>query len=136
MEDKRGEMGDLIGLKETIFLILNIIFFVILLSFVYNSGSRAFVYEESYAKQIVSLIDNGKPGMNILVNFEKGIETGKKNGVEKDFFVVYPYENKIKVKLSGNGYSYKYFSDYDVKLELQDNLLLIKIGERENVKKI
>lgn len=134
MENK-AELGDIIGLKETIFLILNIIFFVILLSFVYNSGSRAFVYEESYAKQIVSLIDNGKPGMNILVNFEKGIEVGKNNGVQKDFFIVYPEENKIKVRFSNNGYSYRYFSDYDVKLELQDNLLLIKIGENKNVQK-
>lgn len=132
--NKKGELGDVIGLKETIFLILNIIFFVIMLIFVYNSGSRAFVYEESYAKQIVSLIDNGKPGMNILVNFEKGIEIGKNNGVEKDFFIVYPEENKIKVKLSSSGYSYRYFSDYDVKLELQDNLLLIKIGGSKNEK--
>jgi uncharacterized protein (UPF0333 family) len=73
MENKRGEFVDIIGLKETIFLVLNIVFFVIMFGFVYSSGTRAFVYEESYAKQIALLIDNAKPGMNILINFDKGI---------------------------------------------------------------
>ena len=128
MHNKRGDIGDLIGLEETIFLILNIIFFAILLIFVYNAGSRAFVYEESYAKQIVSIIDNSKPGMNILLDVKAGLEVGRKNGFKE--FIVKNDENLIEVKLSRNGYSYKYFSDNEIKLELQDNLLLIKIGEK------
>ena len=129
--NKKGEFGDVIGLEETIFLILNIIFFVILLSFVYNAGSRAFVYEESYAKQIVSIIDNSKPGMNVLLDVSKGLEVGRKNGISFDnVFRIDNNENKIIVRLSSNGYSYKYFSDYDVKLSLQDNLLLISAGEK------
>lgn len=129
--NKKGEFGDIIGLEETIFLILNIIFFVILLSFVYNAGSRAFIYEESYAKQIASIIDNSKPGMNVLLDVSKGLEAGRKNGISFDnVFRIDSNENKIIVKLSSNGYSYKYFSDYDVKLSLQDNLLLISVGEK------
>jgi hypothetical protein len=129
MKTKKGELGDIVGLDETIFLILNLVFFVILLTFVYNAGSRAFVYEESYAKQIVSIIDNAKPGMNILLDVGKGLEVGKKNGIDvNNTFRVDDNENKIMVRLSSNGYSYKYFSDYDVKLSLQDNLLLISIG--------
>ena len=129
--NKKGELGDIIGLKETIFLILNIIFFVILLSFAYNAGSRAFVYEESYAKQIVSIIDNSKPGMNILLDVKEGLEVGKENGIKlEDTFKIDDKENKVMVRLSSNGYMYNYFSDYDVKLSLQDNLLLISIGEK------
>jgi hypothetical protein len=129
MKTKKGELGDIVGLDETIFLILFLVFFVILLTFVYNAGSRAFVYEESYAKQIVSIIDNAKPGMNILLDVGKGLEVGKKNGIDvNNTFRVDDNENKIMVRLSSNGYSYKYFSDYDVKLSLQDNLLLISIG--------
>ena len=130
MHNKRGDIGDLIGLEETIFLILNIIFFAILLIFVYNAGSRAFVYEESYVKQIVSIIDNSKPGMNILLDVKAGLEVGRKNGFKE--FIVKNDENLIIVKLSKSGYSYRYFSDYEIELELQDNLLLIKIGEKKN----
>ena len=131
MKNRKGELGDIVGLDETIFLILNLVFFVILLTFVYNAGSRAFVYEESYAKQIVSIVDNAKPGINVLLDVSKGLEVGRKNGiVVNNNFRVDNNENKIMVRLSSNGYSYKYFSDYDVKLSLQDNLLLISIGEK------
>ena len=131
MKNKKGEFGDVIGLEETIFLILNLVFFVILLSFVYIAGSRAFVYEESYAKQIVSIIDNAKPGMNILLDVKNGLDAGRKNGINLDnAFSIKEDENKIIVKLSRKGYSYKYFSDYDVNLSLQDNLLLINMGEK------
>jgi len=132
MENKRGEFVDIIGLKETIFLVLNIVFFVIMFGFVYSSGTRAFVYEESYAKQIALLIDNAKPGMNILINFDKGIEIGKKNAIVNMFKIG---EGKVEVKFSDKGYSYNYFSDYNIEFELNDNLLLIKIGEKIDDKK-
>lgn len=130
MKNKRGEIGEVIGLEETIFLILNIAFFAILLIFIYNAGSRAFVYEESYAKQIVSIIDNAKPGINVLIDISDGLKVGKENGVTE--FKVNNENNLVEVRLSRNGYSYNYFSDYDVQLELQDGLLLIKVGEKIN----
>tara|TARA_Y100000310_G_C20681397_1_gene816157 strand:- start:2052 stop:2450 length:399 start_codon:yes stop_codon:yes gene_type:complete len=126
MFNKRGETGEAVGLEETIFLILNLAFFAIVLVFIFNAGSKAFVYEESYAKQIVSIIDNAEPGMSVLINVGKGLEVGKDNGVT--VFNVDNGKNLIEVKLSSNGYKYNYFSDYDVQLELQDNLLQIKIG--------
>lgn len=130
MKSKKGEIGEVIGLEETIFLILNLAFFAILLLFVFNAGSRAFVYEESYAKQIVSVIDNAEPGMSILIDISEGLEVGKDNGVT--LFEVDNVENLIKVKLSSNGYSYNYFSNYDVQLELQDSLLLIIVRDIVN----
>jgi hypothetical protein len=131
MRNKRGELGDVIGLEETIFLILNIAFFFIILTFAYNAGSRAFVYEESYAKQIVNIIDNGKPGINVLLDVSEGIEIGKKNGIS-NFFNVFNKGNRIEVRFSKGGYSYQYFSDYEIELKLQGNKLLIILMERKD----
>lgn len=127
MVNKKGESGETIGLEEMVFLILNLAFFAVLIIFIHNAGSRAFVYEEAYAKQIVGIIDQGKPGMNILLDVSNGLNIGEDNGFQE--FIVDDEKNLVTVKLSSNGYSYRYFSDYSVKLELQDNLLLIKIED-------
>tara|TARA_Y100000034_G_C6721353_1_gene319154 strand:- start:304 stop:723 length:420 start_codon:yes stop_codon:yes gene_type:complete len=131
MKSKRGEIGEVIGLEETIILILTVAFFFIVLTFANNAGSRAFIYEETYAKQIVSIIDNGKPGLNLLIDVGEGIAVGRENGLN-GFFNVNNKDSRIEVRLSDGGYSYQYFSDYEVDLSLEGNFLVVKLSEKIN----
>ncbi|MBS3079322.1 hypothetical protein J4218_04325 [Candidatus Pacearchaeota archaeon] len=121
------------GLLETIvFLILNMIFFVIMMLFAYNSGTQSFIYEQAYAKQIALLIDNAKPDMVVMVDINELIPIAlKKNRAIEKVFVVDEKTNEIKVSLNPTGgYSYKYFSDNSVKFEIKEGNLLITIGKK------
>jgi len=123
--------------ESLIFIILNILFFVVMLFFVYNAGSNDAVYEQSYAKQIALLVDNAKPEMAILFNINKLAEVARENKKSlNDTIKLNQEENKVIVSLrNSRGYSYKYFSDYDVKfniLEFGGNYLLsININEKK-----
>jgi hypothetical protein len=129
--EKRGE----VGLLETIvFVILNLIFFLVMIAFAYNAGSQTFVYEQAYAKQIVLLIDNAKPDMAIMMDVSEIIPIAlKKNKNIEEVFFVDEKTNEIKVSLNPiGGYSYKYFSANSVNLKIDDKWLLINIGKKEN----
>lgn len=126
--------ADTVILETTIFMILNLVFIVLLLIFVYGSGKGAFVYGEKYAKQIALLIDNAEPDMIIGLNMEDAVRIAEENGKSKDKIVsINKEENKVIVSLSPKGgHSYQYFSDYDVSTQLTENYLTIKIrGKNE-----
>lgn len=126
-------------LYETIiFLVLNLVFVVVLLIFVWSSGGKAFVYEQIYAKQVALLIDNAKPGMTIFLDVTKIVEVAneKIKTVDLDKIVVINQEeNKVIVDLSGQGgHSFQYFSDYDISTELNydyGNQKFLKIEIKE-----
>ena len=117
-----------------IFITLNIIFFSILLLFVFKSSTAAGIYEQAYAKQIALIIDEAKPGMSIFLNLEKGVEIAEKNKRPKDKIISIE-NNEVIVRLSNNGgYSYKYFSDYEISSYFDDiskNKLVININEKK-----
>ncbi len=127
--EKRAEAG----LLETIvFLILNIIFFGVMMVFAYNSGSQSFIYEQAYAKQLALLVDNSKPDMVVMMNIEELIPIAlKKNKDINKVFSVDEKTNEIRVNLNPRGgYGYKYFSDNSVKLEVRENYLFVIIGKK------
>jgi hypothetical protein len=124
-----------------IFIILNILFFSILLLFVFKSSSGALVYEQVYAKQIAIIIDRAKPNMEISIDFSEGIKIAKKNKLSeeqlKEIVKINPEENKVTVSLSHKGgYNFKYFSNYKVNVDFKENQLILDIkekgGENEN----
>lgn len=126
---KRGESG---LIETVIFLILNVIFFLIMGYFAYNSGTQSFIYEQAYAKQIALLIDNSRPDMVIMVNIDELIPVAlEKNKDINQVFIVDEKTNEIKVNLNQKGgYSYKYFSDVSVKLNVKDNYLFVTIAKK------
>jgi len=130
LRDKRAE--DII-FPVIIFIILNLIFFGSLWYFIYQSSIGVLVYEQVYAKQIALLIDNAKPEMTMLINFDKGLEIAGENKQEKENIVmVNSEERSVIVKLSGKGgYKMNYFSGYDVSTRWNDNSFEIKVGEGE-----
>jgi len=126
LKNKKG--SDML-FSPLIFIILNIVFFGILLAFVVKASTGAMVYEQAYAKQVALLVDGAKPGMQILVDFKEGIKNAKgKKGLIK-------IDNETKqviVNLKGKGgYGYKYFSDYDVNVyeDLEERLVVINVGD-------
>lgn len=126
-----NKKADTIVFETVIFIVLNIIFFLSMLAFAISSGSRDFIYEQSYAKQIALLIDNAKPDMVIFVDIKDMIKLAEKNNKPLDkVFTIDEKQNRVKVSLeSKGGYSYQYFSGYSVNLTVSNDILLIKVND-------
>lgn len=124
-----------ITFETTIFLVLNLVFILLLLMFVYGAGRGAFVYERVYAKQIALILNNAEPGMVISLDMEKVVEIAEKNRKEKDkIFEIDRERNEVKVSLSSRGgHSFQYFSDYDISGELntQNDKFVIKVKDQK-----
>ena len=90
-----------IGYTEIVFILLNLIVFSFLLLFITLTSNNALVYEQTYSKQIALALN----------------ETFKIDSEKKEVFT------SLNKK---GGYSFKYFSDYNLSLQLDGkNLNLI-----------
>ncbi len=105
----------------TIFLIFYLAFIVMMGVFVVSAGERDGIYEMTYAKQIALIINKAKPETVILI--EVGDVVSRRDNSD-DIFYLNKAENLVEVKLN-NGYSYPYFSGYDVELKLDKNWLSV-----------
>ena len=124
---KNKKAGTDVIFPPFMFIVLNLIFFAILLAFIYRSSQGGLIYEQAYAKEIAMLIDEAKPGMDISFKMDKGIELAEKNNKDKNKIVRID-KNRVIVDLSGKGgYSFKYFSDYDVKTSFDEKENILKI---------
>ncbi len=107
LKNKKAEI--LVG--NIVFILLNLIFIFILILFLLKQGNGAVVLEQSYAKKISLLTNAGQPGMQMLIDMEKGMKIAEENGLDfKD--VVSINGNIVNVKLDSNsGYTYSFFND-------------------------
>lgn len=142
---KRGilssKKGDTLILEPVLFITLNTLFFVVMLLFVWRASSGAIVYEQAYAKQIALAIDDAKPGTIAYLNMQEAIDLAKssKGGANPTAEEVLGQivkldtaENRIIVSLTkSGGYSFQYFSDYDVKVEPFGLFLKIEVQEKQ-----
>ena len=129
----KNKKADTIVFETVIFILLNLIFFVVMLVFARSSGSLASVYEETYAKQIALLIDNAKPEMSILVPMDNLIKIAEKEGKSAEEIVILDGEENIVIvslKKKG-GFKYQYFSGHKIELELKNKYLHINILKNE-----
>src|SRR3989338_752568 len=119
-------------IENIIFIVLNIMFFSMMIVFVARASSSAAVLEQAYAKQTALIIDSAKPGMSILVYMEDALKAAKKNGVKaEDIVKIDRAESRVAVKLSKRGaFSYRFFSDADVSAAIQGNFLKIDVKEK------
>ena len=119
-------------IENVIFIVLNIMFFAIMLFFVVRAGSGAFVLEQAYAKEAALIIDNAKPGMSILVEMEDALKVAKKNGVKEENIVrIDSVEKRIILKFSNKGaYSFQYFNDNEVSAGIRGIFLEINVKEK------
>lgn len=123
------------ALEEIIFIILNLVFFIVLLIFItYNVNSKG-VYQQAYAKQITLMIDEAKPGTTIFLDITDALKIAGKNFDKTNFAGVDNDGKKVSVSLGAGSYSYNFFSDNNVEFKFQQDEkaaenLIIKIGEK------
>ena len=129
----RNKRGENLIFPIVIFIVLNLIFFSLLLMFVFKSSTGALVYEQAYAKQIALLIDSAKPVTQFSIDFTKGFEIAEKNELsfeEKKNLVEFK-DNRVIVKLDDKGgYGFGYFSDYGVSSYFDENLLIVILNDK------
>jgi hypothetical protein len=131
----KNKKADQIVLETTIFIVLNIFFFVIIMIFVWRSAQGAVIYEQIYAKQVALTLDNAKPGMTFFIDMKKGIEIAedKYHRKREDIVKINQDKNIVIVALTNTGaYSFEYFSDYDFSTEFSGDYLIIEVKEKKN----
>ncbi len=116
--------------NEIIFIILNLVFFAVMLIFIFSNANGKPVYEQAYAKQIAFLIDEAKPLSTISVDFSEMIEKYEINPENKEDIVSLD-ENKVIIKFGDKGgKSFMFFTDAKISNEFQGNYLIIKVEEK------
>lgn len=108
-------------ISEVVLIVVNILLFSGLFYGAKTKIGSDNILEQAYAKQIALLIDDAKPGMIIPLNIKD-----VKDKVKVDSFKI--LDNKVIVKLGRfEGYSYEFASKKNVKLNLENDYLFIKI---------
>lgn len=109
---KKNRKGQLL-LDNIIFIILNLAVATILTLFLLRQGSGIIVLEQSYAKNIALLIDEGKPVTEMKLNMQDAFDLAQKNGIAREDIVKIT-GNIVTVKLSSKGgYQYSFFNNLD-----------------------
>ncbi len=129
MKNKKAETGIL---ETIIFIILNLVFCAAILIFVHNASSQSFIYEQAYAKQIALIIDNARADSIIMIDISELKKISDKNQKPvEDVFSVDKNNNKVKVNLNKKGgYSYNYFSNYNVEFKVNGKYLSVIITNK------
>jgi len=126
--NKRGES---FAFELVIFIILNIVFASLLIVFAVRSGNGTLIYEQSYAKQISLLLDQAKPEMTLFVDMTKANGVADKNKKNGELVKIDKEKGEIEVSLSDNGgYSFGYFTNYDIEYRINGNYLVINVKEK------
>lgn len=122
--NKKG--GELVT-EQIIFIILNALFFAVLLFFILRSASADAIAEEVYAKKIGLFIDGMKPGMEINISADDFFKRLEQNKFPE--FPIVVEKNIVTVKITkGKGYSFRHFSSLNaqVLVDRNNNAIIIK----------
>jgi len=107
--------------ENILFILLNLIFLIILVIFLFSKTGSAAVLEEKYAKQIALMIDSSRPLMEITLNMEDAIKKAKEEGWPENM-IVNIEGNFVTVKLrEKGGYSYSFFNNVEVNANFDPN---------------
>jgi hypothetical protein len=127
IENKKGSE---IIYPVVIFIVLNLVFSISIMSFVFKSSNGALVYEQSHAKEIFLILNQAKPDMKLSIDFSDALRIAKSNEYSGE--IVNIKYNEILVKLSDRGgYRMSYYGDYDVSYGFKEDKLIINIGEKD-----
>ena len=126
-----NKKGDILS-ANLVFIILNIVFIVILMLFLFSKIQNTAILEEKNAKQIAMIIDSAKPGMIILLDMTKAFD--KKEDSINERSIVSINNNIVTVKLrEGVGYSYSFFNNVNATTYLhpeKENTYVLTISEK------
>ena len=117
--------------ENVIFIILNIVFFSIMLLFIYLQSSNVHLDEQEIAKKIALLIDASKSGTEIQINLEEFFDKAGEEGISEARAVVINNEkNLVIVKGSEDSfYEYSFFNDVQVSYDVKENFLILVIAK-------
>jgi len=110
--------------EQVIFIILNIVFFGILLGFIYFQTD----YNVDVSKKIALIIDQARPNTNIEIDLTDFFEKVEKQGInKKDSIIIDNENNLVKINLD-KVYDYHFFNDIDVSynIDITNNKLILK----------
>jgi hypothetical protein len=113
---KKNKKGSSLNLFYNNFveLLLDFIFFSVLILFLINQNYQLSFLEENYAKNIALLIDSAKPGMKINFDLKEAFDIAKKNQLEFSK-IVQIQNNQVLFKLSNSGgKSYSFFNNVEI----------------------
>jgi len=124
----RNKKGTLLT-ENLVFIILNLVFFAILIIFIFLKSSSGVLIQERTSKQIALIIDAAKPGTEIKLNVGEALDKAKKNSISNnDAIKIDNNRNLVKVKLSKESYyEYCFFNDVDVVYSITGDFLNMKI---------
>jgi hypothetical protein len=104
-------------LPETvIFIILNVLFFGLMIGFVYLQSSSVHINEEETAKRIALIIGSAKPGTELEINLKDFFDKAEKEGIAKEVSIEID-NNKNIVLARGSKksfYEYSFFNDFNI----------------------
>ena len=113
---------------QIIFIIIVVAFSVIMIVFVTRFGSQSAIKEQIYAKQIALAIDKARPGTQITMDISDIFNDVNKNKFTGKYIEIDNNNKKVIIHLiTGNGYSYNYFSDSQISWNIDNS----KIGEEK-----
>ncbi len=114
--NKRGTEGYDFLMRNLIYIVGAVLFFLILYGFVVSNDGGARKLEDFYAKEISLLIDAAEPGMNFTIDVSHATNIASKKGVPlEEIFFFDNVRNEVFVKITpegGTGFSF--FNDYDI----------------------
>ncbi len=111
---KMNKKGMDVLTEHVIFIILVIIFFTSMFVFVFRTGTRASLLEESYANQIALIIDKAKIGTSVDLDVSNLYSTADKNKFNL-ILNINNDEKYVEVKLApGKGTKHIFFSGNNV----------------------
>lgn len=120
--------------EHVIFIVLNVVFFAIMLVFIYLQSSSVHLMEEETAKQIALLIDVAKPGTDIEINLNDFFEKAEKNGINRLNSIEIDKDKNLVI-VRGNKdsfYEYGYFNEeVDFAYSPKGDYLVLSIIEPE-----
>jgi len=126
MKNKKGN----ILLENIIFITLNVLFILILATFLFTKTGSAAVLEEKYAKEIALIIDSAEKNMTIFIEMEDAIKIAEKENFPVEEIITIN-DNIVIVKLrEKGGYSHSFFNDVQFSGVDADNYFDTKTGKR------
>ncbi len=115
--------------EQIIFIILNVVFFSVMIVFIYLQSSSTSLIEEGTAKQIALLIDSSKPGTEIQINLQDFFKKAGENEVAKEKSIEIDNEKNLVVAKAGadSFYDYGYFNDVNVEYKFEEDYLVLVV---------
>ena len=125
----KNKIADILH-ETVIFVILNLLFFGIIIGFIYLQSSPLHLQEQQVSKQIALIIDSSKPGTEIDLYLNDFFENTADSGIKKERRIVIDNtDNRVIVK--GNkdsSYDYGFFNEVNVQYSVEGDYLKLVIS--------